>query len=91
MSAFESQITIVNQKGLHARASIKLSELAQNFNCEISISNEKTKADAKNILQLMMLAASKGSKLNLRCHGADAKNAQAAITELIDNKFDEDS
>ncbi|NRA41969.1 MAG: HPr family phosphocarrier protein [Pseudomonadales bacterium] len=84
-----STVKIINQKGLHARASIKLSELASSFESNISLTNDTTQADAKNILQLMMLAASRGSTLTLHCQGTDALNAEQAIHSLINNYFEE--
>lgn len=84
-------VTIVNQKGLHARASVKLAELAETFQCDINLSNQNTTASAKNVLQLMMLAASKGTPLNLVCEGHDAETAKLAVIQLIENRFDETS
>ena len=84
-------ILILNQKGLHARASVKLAELSAQFQAQIVISNPTTNADAKNVLQLMMLAASKGTQLELHCDGEDAEDAATAILGLINNFFDEEA
>jgi phosphocarrier protein len=84
-------VLIINQKGLHARASVKLAELAAMFNCDITLSNNTTDADAKNVLQLMMLAASKGTQLELHCEGEDAETAGADISNLVANCFDEET
>ncbi len=85
----ETTVIIVNQKGLHARASVKLAELAETFQCSISLSNQTTSADAKNVLQLMMLAANKGTSLRLHCEGTDETAACQAIGGLIKNRFEE--
>lgn len=85
----ETEIAIINNRGLHARASAKLSDLAAEFNADIHIIFHDQKADAKNILQLMMLAAAKGSVLTLTCSGSDEKQATDAILTLINNFFDE--
>ncbi|MCK5880301.1 MAG: HPr family phosphocarrier protein [Sinobacterium sp.] len=82
-------MAIINQKGLHARASVKLAELAGTFQCDITFSNQSTSADGKNVLQLMMLAASKGTVLSVEFNGDDATDAQQAIERLIANRFDE--
>ena len=84
-----SHITIINKKGLHARASVKLAELAQTFDASISISNGKTKADASSVLQIMMLAAAQHTELEIRYSGSQAKQAQGAIEKLIASGFDE--
>lgn len=85
------KLTIINQKGLHARASVKLAELAETFSCNITLSNQSTSADGKNVLQLMMLAASKGSELTLFCEGDDVQAAEVAISQLVENFFEEDA
>ncbi len=85
----KSHVKIVNQKGLHARASVKLAELAQSFDASIIISNGKTQADASSVLQIMMLAAAQHSELEISYSGNQAAQAQLAIDKLIDNGFDE--
>lgn len=85
----ETSLAIINEKGLHARASSKLSVLAQQFSCDICLCVGDKQADAKNILQLMMLAAAKGTQLKLRCEGDDEQQAIDAISALINNYFDE--
>jgi len=85
----QSTIQIINQKGLHARASMKLAELANQFQSDILLANSNTQANAKNVLQLMMLAAGKGSELHLSCQGEDENTAHNAICQLIENYFEE--
>lgn len=85
----ETPLTIINEKGLHARASSKLSGLAQTFSCAVTLSVGDKQADAKNILQLMMLAAARGTKVLLQCDGEDQQQASEAIAALVNNYFEE--
>lgn len=83
------QIEIVNKLGLHARASSKLVQLANSFKANIFIERNGRKANAKSIMSLMMLAAAKGSMVNLICNGEDEQLAQEKIVELFANRFGE--
>ena len=82
-------VTIINKLGLHARASAKLNALAQTFEARITLEREGQQADAKSIMSIMMLAASKGTEIALEVEGPDEEAAFAAIRQLIDNRFDE--
>lgn len=84
----EAQVEIINKAGLHARAASKLAELCASFGSNIQIGHEKM-VDGKSILSLMMLAAVKGSTITIVTEGEDADEALNAITELINNRFDE--
>jgi len=81
---------IVNKLGLHARSASKLVSLATSFSCEIQISHKGKEADAKSIMQLLMLAAKQGEEITLICDGEDEQAAMEAICELIERKFDEE-
>lgn len=81
---------IINKLGLHARAASKLVTTASSFSSNIRIGRESQMADAKSIMAVMMLAASKGTELNLEIDGKDQEEACAAILELITRRFDED-
>ena len=80
---------IINNLGLHARASAKLTQLAASFECEIWISKSDKKVNAKSIMGVMMLAAAKGENVTLEAIGPDEDVAIVAIVNLIKNKFDE--
>ena len=80
---------IINKLGLHARASAKLSQLAGTFTCEIRLTRNKRRVNAKSIMGVMMLAAGKGTSVLIETEGADAEAALAALQALIANKFDE--
>lgn len=84
----ESTITICNKAGLHARAAARLVSTASQFNSSVRIGHEKL-VDGKSILSLMMLAASKGTVLNIVVDGSDEADALLAIRELVDNRFEE--
>jgi len=82
--------TIVNKRGMHARASAKLVEAAARFKSEITVSKDGQTVDARSIMGLMMLAASNGSTIELVAEGEDAEQALTAILALIEAKFGEE-
>ncbi|MCG8534724.1 MAG: HPr family phosphocarrier protein [Pseudomonadales bacterium] len=82
-------ITIINKLGLHARAASKLVGVASRFESSITLDREGQKADAKSIMSVLMLAASKGSVLHVTVNGGDAEEALQQIETLINNRFDE--
>ena len=82
-------LEIVNKLGLHARAAAKLIELASGFESRISIRSDDREADAKSIMRVMMLAASKGARIEVVAQGADAAEAVDAIERLVAGRFDE--
>lgn len=84
------QITIINKLGLHARAASKLVNCASQFECEIFITRNNNRVNAKSIMGVMMLAASKGTEITLEADGADEQEGLRAIVELIRNRFDEE-
>ena len=86
----EQQLEIINKLGLHARASAKLVNIASKYSSAITIEYAGQKGDAKSIMSMMMLAASKGSMINLTVDGEDEQDAMNAVTTLINNYFDED-
>ncbi len=81
--------TIVNAKGLHARAAAKLAKLAATFKSEITVARNETTVSARSIMGLMMLAAAKGAEIELEARGADAEQAIAAIVALVEGGFGE--
>lgn len=82
-------LTIINKLGLHARAAAKLTRTAEQFSSVISVTKENTSINAKSIMQVMMLAASKGTQIVITAEGDDADAALAALSELINNYFEE--
>ena len=83
------KVTIINKLGLHARAASKLVNCASQFESRVLISRMDHQVDAKSIMSVMMLAASKGVELELKIEGADEQNCRDAIVALIANRFDE--
>jgi phosphocarrier protein HPr len=83
------EIEIINKLGLHARASTKLTQTASIYNSDIWIERNGRRVNAKSIMGVMMLAASKGSKIILEAEGKDEKPAMDALIELINNRFGE--
>ncbi len=86
----QTVVTIVNERGLHARAAAKFVKLAGAYDAEITVVKNGTEVPGSSILGLMMLAAAPGCELELRARGPAAAAALAALGELIENKFDED-
>jgi phosphocarrier protein len=83
-------LTIVNVRGLHARASRKLAELALGYDgTRIMVRREDDEADARSLMDLMMLGAGLGSDIEVEAEGPDAERALDAIEALIAAKFDE--
>ena len=80
---------IVNKLGLHARASAKLTQLASGFKCEVMLSRNQRRVNAKSIMGVMMLAAAKGTTIGIETDGADEADAMQAILSLINDKFGE--
>lgn len=85
----KQEIEIINKLGLHARASTKLTQTASQFSSEIFIERNGRKVNAKSIMGVMMLAASKGSIVTLEANGADEATAIDALLALINNRFGE--
>ena len=84
-----SEITIINKLGLHARAASKLVNLTSQFSSSVFLNNKGNRVNAKSIMGVMMLAASKGSEMTMEVEGEDEKECSQAIIELINNRFDE--
>ena len=85
----QREVEIVNKLGLHARASAKLTQLAGKFPCEVMMSRNGRKVNAKSIMGVMMLAANKGSKIVLETDGAEEAEAIEALAALIADRFGE--
>lgn len=90
MPTATANVTITNRLGLHARPAMSLVDAASGFSSDIKITKDKQVVDAKSIMQLMMLAATKGTQLTVTADGDDAEAAVQAIKALVDSKFDED-
>ena len=82
-------VEIINKLGLHARAASKFVKTASAFSSEITLKKGNRSANGKSIMGVMMLAASRGSMLELSADGADEEQAMAALEKLIADRFGE--
>lgn len=87
----EKETEIVNRLGLHARAAAKLVHTAGVYQSKVTVEKDGEEVDAKSILGVLLLAASQGTKVTIRCNGQDEEQAMQAVTGLIENRFDEES
>lgn len=84
-----TQLHIVNKLGLHARAAAKFVACTSAFSSTIQTGKDGQLIDGKSIMSVMMLAAGKGTVLDLEIEGADEDDALAALQTLLENRFDE--
>ena len=82
-------LVISNKLGLHARASAKLTKLASSFKCEVFMTRNSRRVNAKSIMGIMMLAAGLGAEVELETDGEDEQQATEALTALVNDKFGE--
>jgi len=82
---------IVNNLGLHARAATKLVQLASKFPCEVEVANDDQTANGKSVMGVLLLCGSRGTIIEVRATGAQAKECVDAIGQLIAGKFGESS
>ncbi len=85
----QNKIEVINKLGLHARASAKLTQLAGQFKSEVWLTRQGRRVNAKSIMGVMMLAAAKGTQVQIETNGADEEAAMQALTQLIQDKFGE--
>ena len=85
----QREVDIVNKLGLHARASAKLTQLAAKYQCEVWLTRNGRRVNAKSIMGVMMLAAAKGTKVDVETDGPDEAEAMQALMELIAARFGE--
>lgn len=83
-------VTIVNRRGLHARAAARFVKLAARYSADISVAKDGTEVSGLSIMGLMMLAAGPGTEIEIRAQGADAEEAIEALDALVANRFDEE-
>jgi phosphocarrier protein len=85
-----AKVIIHNRLGLHARPAMSFVETASTFNSNVSVCRGNQKVDGKSIMQMMMLAATKGTELLIEVTGDDADDALKALIELVERGFDEE-
>ncbi|MDX1303812.1 HPr family phosphocarrier protein [Photobacterium sp.] len=91
MTFLSRELFIKNRLGLHARAAIKLVELAQSFESTVTISNDEKNATADSVMGLLMLESAQGHQVRVSAKGNDAQKALDAVTALIEAGFDEEN
>jgi len=84
------EVEIINKLGLHARAAAKITQLAGKFKSEVWLSKNDHRVNAKSIMGVMMLAANKGSSINIETTGPDETEAMLALINLIEDYLGED-
>ncbi len=90
MSSLVRELPIINQRGLHARASAKFVKCAEGFDASVTVSKDGQSVPGTSIMGLMMLAASMGTSVIVEASGPQADAALAALEELVARRFDED-
>lgn len=85
----QQDVEIINNLGLHARASAKLSQTANQFKSEVLLARNGNRVNAKSIMGVMMLAAAKGTSISIETSGIDESEAMQAMLNLIQDKFGE--
>ncbi len=90
MATLTRELSIINQRGLHARASAKFVKCAEVFDASITVSRDGQTVPATSIMGLMMLAAAIGTSITVEASGPQAEQAISALETLVASKFDED-
>jgi len=88
--AISRELLIINKRGLHARASAKFVQMVERFNAEVWVTRGNETVGGTSIMGLMMLAAGKGSSIDVTATGAEAAAVLEAIKKLVASKFDEE-
>jgi phosphocarrier protein len=84
-----AEITIVNKKGLHARASAAFVKCVETFDAEVMVTKDGQRVNGGSIMGLMMLNAGQGTTILIETEGPEAEEALDALTALIENRFNE--
>ena len=90
MPAIVKELAIINQRGLHARASAKFVKCAEGYDADITVSRDGQTVPATSIMGLMMLAAAMGMSITVEASGPQAEAALSALEALVASKFDEE-
>lgn len=90
MEAMRIKVKIGNRLGLHARPAMSFVDTAARFRSDIKVSKGSQVVDGKSIMQLMMLAATQGTELEIAADGPDAEQAVSTLQQLVESNFDEE-
>jgi phosphocarrier protein HPr len=88
--AISKELLIINKRGLHARASAKFVQTVEKFSAEVWVTRGSETVGGTSIMGLMMLAAGPGTTIRVSATGPEAEAAIAAITKLVESKFNEE-
>lgn len=88
---FETTVVITNELGLHARPAALVAKIAQQYPAEVALITTDREVDAKSILDILSLAAAKGTALTVRCKGQNAEDCIKSIASLVRLQFQEES
>jgi phosphocarrier protein len=86
----EERVQIVNELGMHARAATKFVQIANKYPCAVSVEKDGQSVNGKSIMGVLMLVASKGTYISIKCEGDRADEACQALVALINDRFGED-
>jgi len=86
----EKEVTVINKLGLHARPAGSIVRAATQFKSKVELVKDGSTADAKSIMNVMMLAAAKGTVIKVRANGEDEQEAVKAVIDLFEGKFNEE-
>ena len=89
MEPVKRQMTIINKLGLHARAAAKFVNCASGFASDVTVRRAEREVNGKSIMGVMMLAAARGTDLEVEASGADAEAALDALEDLVNDRFGE--
>ena len=87
----ETEVEIKNADGLHMRPAMQFVDIANQFDCDLTVSSGDNSVDGKSIMQMSMLAATCGTKLKIKTEGSDAQKASSALQELVEERLFEDT
>jgi phosphocarrier protein HPr len=90
VTTLRRELPVVNQRGLHARASAKFVKCAEGFDADIRVTRDGQTVPGTSIMGLMMLAAAMGTSILVEASGPQAEQAIDALAALLANRFDED-
>ncbi|GAA5444190.1 phosphocarrier protein HPr [Microbulbifer sp. NBRC 101763] len=85
----KQRLTIINKLGLHARAASKFAQTSARFSADVKVHCQGKSVDGKSVMALMLLAAGKGTELELEIEGRDEDDAVSAISDLVSERFGE--
>ena len=90
MPTHKATVTICNRLGLHARPAMSFVELASLYSAKVTVRRESQQVDGKSIMQMMMLAATQGTEIEIVCDGEDAQAALDDLVALVKSQFEEE-